>query len=431
MSKALKLHIKGGRLIDPANGIDRLADIFVADGLIVGAGDTPLAGFNPTSVLDASGCIVCPGLVDLCARLREPGFEYKATLQSEMAAAVAGGVTRLSCPPDTDPPLDEPGLVQMLTHRARLPGFAHVHPVGALTVQLAGERLVEMAELFDAGCVAFGQANRSIVDTQVLLRAMHYAATFDFPLWLQAKDSFLARKGVAHDGEVAARLGLAGIPVAAETIALATILHLAQESGARVHVRRISSAAALEMIVAARAKGIQVTCDVSINHLHLTDADIGFFNPHARLDPPLRSQRDRDALRAGLASGAIDALCSDHTPVDDDGKQVPFEEAEVGATGLELLLPLCLKWAQEMQLPLLTALARVTSNPARILGRNAASLAIGQAADICVFDPQATAVVSRENLKSQGRNTPFLGLELPGRVRYTLIDGALAYDAGL
>ena len=431
MSKALKLHIKGGRLIDPANGIDRLADIFVADGLIVGAGDTPLANFSPTSVLDASGCVVCPGLVDLCARLREPGFEYKATLQSEMAAAVAGGVTRLSCPPDTDPPLDEPGLVQMLTHRARLPGFAHVHPVGALTVQLAGERLVEMAELFDAGCVAFGQANRSIVDTQVLLRAMHYAATFDFPVWLQAQDSFLSRKGVAHDGEVAARLGLAGIPVAAETIALATILHLAEESSARVHVRRISSAAALEMIVAARAKGIQVTCDVSINHLHLTDADIGFFNPHARLDPPLRSQRDRDALRAGLASGAIDALCSDHTPVDDDGKQVPFEEAEVGATGLELLLPLCLKWAQEMQLPLLTALARVTSNPARILGRNAASLAIGQAADICVFDPQATAVVSRENLKSQGRNTPFLGLELPGRVRYTLIDGALAYDAGL
>ena len=431
MTKAMRLHIKGGRLIDPANGIDKLVDLFIADGLIVGAGGTPPNDFEASSTLDASGCIVCPGLVDLCARLREPGFEYKATLQSEMAAAVAGGVTRLSCPPDTDPPLDEPGLVQMLTHRARLPGFAHVHPVGALTVQLAGERLVEMVQLFDAGCVAFGQANRSIVDTQVLLRAMHYAATFDFPVWLQAQDSFLSRKGVAHDGEVAARLGLAGIPVAAETIALATILHLAQESGARVHIRRVSSAAALEMISAARLKGINVTCDVTINHLHLTDADIGFFNPHARLDPPLRSARDRDALRAGLASGAIDALCSDHTPVDDDGKQVPFEEAEVGATGLELLLPLCLKWAQEMKLPLLTALDRVTSNPARILGQHGASLAIGQVADICVFDPQAMSLVSRENIKSQGRNTPFLGLELPGRVRYTLIDGALAYDAGL
>ncbi len=431
MTKTMKLHIKGGRLIDPANGIDKRSDLFIADGLIVGAGDTPPKGFEASSTLDATGCIVCPGLVDLCARLREPGFEYKATLQSEMAAAVAGGVTRLSCPPDTDPPLDEPGLVQMLTHRARLPGFATVHPVGALTVQLAGERLVEMAELFDAGCIAFEQASRSIVDTQVLLRAMQYAATFDFPIWLQAQDSFLSRKGVAHDGEVAARLGLVGIPVAAETIALATILHLAQETGARVHIRRISSAAALEMLVAARASGINATCDVTINHLHLTDADIGYFNPHARLDPPLRSSRDRDALRAGLCSGAIDALCSDHTPVDDDGKQVPFEEAEPGATGLELLLPLCLKWAQETKLPLLTALARITNGPAKILGRHDATLSVGQAADVCVFDPKAMAMVCRENLKSQGRNTPFLGVELPGRVRYTLIDGVLAYDAGL
>jgi dihydroorotase len=430
----MRLQIKGGRLVDPANGIDQLADVFIADGKIAAVAppnaDAP-AGFVPSSMLDATGCIVCPGLVDLCARLREPGFEYKATLQSEMAAAVAGGVTRLSCPPDTDPVLDEPGLVQMLTHRARLPGFAHVHPVGALTVQLAGERLVEMAELFDAGCVAFGQANRSIVDTQVLLRAMHYAATFGFPLWLQAQDSFLSRKGVAHDGEVAARLGLPGIPVAAETIALATILHLAKETGARVHIRRVSSAAGLEMLVAARTQGIDVSCDVTINQLHLTDADIGFFNPHARLDPPLRSARDRDALRAGLVSGAIDALCSDHTPVDDDAKQVPFEEAEVGATGLELMLPLCLKWAQEMKVPLLTALDRITASPARILGQHRASLAVGEVADICVFDPAAMSVVSRETLKSQGRNTPFLGLELPGRVRYTLIGGALAYDAGL
>ena len=430
----MRLHIQGGRVVDPANGIDQLADVFVADGKIVAVAppnaDAP-AGFVPSSTLDAKGCIVCPGLVDLCARLREPGFEYKATLQSEMAAAVAGGVTRLSCPPDTDPVLDEPGLVQMLTYRARLPGFAHVHPVGALTVQLAGERLVEMAELSEAGCVAFGQANRSIVDTQVLLRAMHYAATFGFPLWLQAQDSFLSRKGVAHDGEVAARLGLSGIPVAAETIALATILQLAQETGARIHIRRVSSAAGLDMITAARAQSIHVTCDVTINHLHLTDADIGYFNPHARLDPPLRSARDRDALRTGLLSGAIDALCSDHTPVDDDAKQVPFEEAEVGATGLELILPLCLKWAQEMKVPMLTALDRITSSPAKILGQHPASLAIGEVADICVFDPKAMSLVSRERLKSQGRNTPFLGLELPGRVRYTLIGGALAYDAGL
>ncbi|MCX7166388.1 MAG: dihydroorotase [Rhodocyclales bacterium] len=426
----MKIHIKNGRLIDPASKTDKLLDLFIAAGRIVGVGNAP-AGFEANSVLDATGCIVCPGLVDLAARLREPGFEYRATLESEMAAAAAGGVTSLACPPDTDPVLDEPGLVEMLTHRARLPEFAHVHPVGALTVQLEGKALTEMAELSEAGCVAFGQANRAIVDTQVLLRAMMYAATFDFPVWLQAQDPFLAKKGVAHDGEVAARLGLAGIPVAAETIALATILQLARETGARVHVTRVSSAAGVEMIVAARAAGIAVTCDVAIHHLHLCEMDLGFFDAHARLDPPLRSQRDRDALRTGLASGAINALCSDHTPVDDDGKQMPFEEADVGATGLELLLPLTLKWAQEMKLPLMTALARVTSDPARILGVKAGSLALGAAADICVFDPAAWLLVSRENLRSQGKNTPFLGLELPGRVRYTLIDGHLAFDGTL
>jgi dihydroorotase len=424
----MSTHIRGGRLIDPASGTDQRADLFIADGKIVGVGDTVPAGFKARTTLDATGCIVCPGLIDLAARLREPGFEYKATLESEMAAAAAGGVTRLACPPDTDPVLDEPGLVEMLTHRARLPEFAHVHPVGALTVQLAGKKLTEMAELSEAGCVAFGQANQAIVDTQVLLHAMNYAATFGFPVWLQAQDPFLAQPGIAHDGEIAARLGLTGIPVAAETIALATLLQLARETGVRLHVTRISSAAGLDMITAARAAGIAVTCDTAVHYLHLCDHDIGYFNPHARLDPPLRAQRDRDALRNGLASGAITAVCSDHTPVDDDGKQKPFSEAEIGATGLELLLPLTLKWAQEMQVPLLTALARITSDPARIMGVAAGRLDIGLPADICVFDPTADFHVTRNNLKSQGKNTPLLGLTLPGRVRYTLIDGHLAYD---
>lgn len=423
----MNIHIQNGRLVDPASHTDQLADVFIANGKIVGAGGTAPQGFKAEKVLNATGCIICPGLIDLSARLREPGFEYKATLESEMAAAAAGGVTRLACPPDTDPVLDEPGLVEMLTHRARLPEFAHVHPVGALTVQLAGKQLTEMAELHEAGCVAFGQANQAIVDTQVLLRAMQYAATFDFPVWLQAQDPFLAQSGVAHEGEIAARLGLTGIPVAAETIALATLLQLARETGVRLHVTRISSAAGVDMIVAARAAGIPVTCDTAVHYLHLCDHDIGFFNPHARLDPPLRTQRDRDALRAGLASGAITALCSDHTPVDDDGKQRPFGEAEIGATGLELLLPLTLKWANEMKLPLLTALARITIDPAHIMGVDVGRITPGLAADICVFDPSASFQVSRNHLKSQGKNTPFLGLELPGRVRYTLIDGYIAY----
>ena len=423
----MRIQIKNGRIIDPANGIDRLADVFVADGAIVSHGGTPPAGFIAEGTVDATGCIVCPGLVDLSARLREPGFEYRATLESEMAAAAAGGVTSLACPPDTDPPLDEPGLVEMLKHRARLPEFAHVYPVGALTVGLAGQRLPEMAELAEAGCVAFGQANTAVFDTQVLLRAMQYAATFGFSVWLQAQDPHLAKGGVAHDGAIAARLGLTGIPVVAETIALATQLHLARETGARLHLTRISSAAGLEMIRAARAAGIAVTCDVAAHHLHLSENDIGWFDPHCRLDPPLRTSFDRDALRAGLADGSIDALCSDHTPVDDDAKQAPFGEVEVGATGLELLLPLTLKWATEMKLPLAIALARVTSDPARIMDIPAGSLAHGSIADICVFDPDATVRISRQTLRSQGKNTPFLGRELKGRVRCTLIEGQLAY----
>jgi dihydroorotase len=422
----MRIQIKNGRVIDPASGIDRPADVFVAEGRIVAVGRTP-AGFEAEGVIDAGGCIVCPGLVDLSARLREPGFEYKATLESEMAAAAAGGVTSLACPPDTDPPLDEPGLVEMLKHRARLPEFAHVYPVGALTVGLAGQRLTEMAELAEAGCIAFGQANIAVLNTQVLLRAMQYAATFGFSVWLQPQDPHLAKGGVAHDGDVSARLGLTGIPVVAETIALATQLHLARETGARLHLTRISSAAGLEMIRAARAAGIGVTCDVAIHHLHLAETEIGWFDAHCRLDPPLRSPADRDALRQGLADGTIDALCSDHTPVDDDGKQMPFAEAEIGATGLELLLPLTLKWAAEMKLPPAKALARVTCDPARVLGLPAGTLALGSAADICVFDPEAKFRIGRQTLRSQGKNTPFLGHEFKGKVRCTLIDGHLAY----
>jgi len=425
----MKIEIRNGRVIDPASGFDGAAGVFVANGKIVGVGGTAPGGFRPDAVLDASGCVVCPGLIDLSARLREPGLEYKATLESEMAAAAAGGVTRLVCPPDTDPPLDEPGLVEMLKHRARQPGFSHVHPMGALTVGLAGKRLTEMAELAEAGCIAFGQANHSIVDTQVLLRAMQYAATFGFPVWLQAQDPHLAKGGVAHDGAVAARLGLPGIPVVAETAALSTYLQLARATGARLHVRRVSSAAALGLIRAARAEGLPVTCDVTINHLHLSEEDIGFFDPMARLDPPLRTAVDRDALAAGLADGSVDVLVSDHTPVDDDAKQLPFAEAEAGATGLELLLPLALKWAADRDVPLLKALSRVTVDPARILGIDRGCLKPGVPADICVFDPAATFVVSRERLRSQGKNSPFLGRSLSGEVRYTLIDGHLAYAA--
>jgi len=421
----MKIQIKNGRLIDPKNGVDARQDLFIVAGKVAAVGNAP-AGFVADKAIDASGLVVAPGLIDLAARLREPGYEYRATLESEMDAAVAGGVTSLACPPDTDPPLDEPGLVEMLKHRAKTLNQAHVFPVGALTQGLKGTELTEMAELADAGCVAFSQADAPLTDTRVLMRAMQYAATFDFSVWLRPQDSFLARDGVAHDGEVATRLGLPAIPVGAETIALATMLQLAKETGVRLHICRISSAEGVALVRAAKQQGLPLTCDVSANHVHLSEMDIGFFDANCHLTPPLRSQRDRDALRAGLLDGTIDAICSDHTPVDEDAKQLPFAEAESGATGLELLLPLSLKWAGQGSLS--GALAKVTQHPARIMGLDAGHLSVGSTADVCIFDPEAYWKMEPAALKSQGKNTPFLGLELQGKVRYTLVDGVVVYQ---
>jgi dihydroorotase len=351
-----------------------------------------------------------------------------ATLESEMGAAVAGGVTSLACPPDTDPPLDEPGLVEMLKFSAQSLNQAHVHPVGALTVGLKGTQLTEMGELTDAGCVAFSQADAPVTDTQLLMHALEYAATFGFPVWLRPQEAHLAKNGIAHDGQVATRLGLAPIPVIAETAAIATILLLARASGARVHLCRISSAEGLAMVRDAKGQGLAVTCDVSAHHVHLCEIDIGYFDPNCRLIPPLRSQRDRDALRQGLADGTVDAICSDHTPVDDDAKELPFGEAEPGATGLELLLPLTLKWAREENIALPQALDRVTARPARLLGIEAGTLAPGRVADVCVFDPARHWRLDRQALKSLGKNTPFLGYEMQGKVRYTFVNGQLVYE---
>ena len=424
----MKIHIKNGRVIDPMNARDEIADLYVAAGKIVGNGHAP-ADFHANRTIDASGLVVCPGLVDLSVRLREPGFEYRATLESEMLAAAAGGITSLACPPDTDPPLDEPGLVEMLKFRARnLPG-PRVYPIGAMTQKLEGKMLTEMAELTEAGCRAFTQADAPMTDTQVLLRAMEYAATFGFSLWLRPQDVSLAKDGVAHDGAVASRLGLPAIPALAETVALATILQLARETGARVHLARLSTREGIAMVRAAKAQGLAVSCDVATPHVHLSENDLITFDSHLHLVPPLRSLRDRDAIREALRDGSIDALCSDHTPVDEDEKQVPFGESAPGASGVELLLPLTLKWAREMGVPLMQAIDLISWKPAQILGVPGGNLAVGSCADICIFDETAEWVVTPKTLASQGDNTPFLNHPMQGRVRYTLIDGHIDFEA--
>jgi dihydroorotase len=433
----MKLLITNGRLIDPASGLDRVGDLALAGGRIVSIGEVSRE-FEAERTIDARGLVVAPGLVDLAARLREPGHEHEGMLESELAAAAAGGVTSLVCPPDTDPPLDEPGLVEMLKFRARKLSRCRVFPLGALTRGLEGEALTEMAELTESGCVGFSQADARVVNTQTLMRALQYAATFGCTVWLRPQEAWLG-DGVAASGAVATRLGLASVPVAAETVALFTIFELMRATGARVHLQRLSSAAGVELLRHAKAEGLPVSADVSINSLHLTDMDIGFFNPALRLSPPVRQQRDRDALQAALADGTIDALVSDHTPVDADEKTLPFAEATPGASGLELLLSLALHWGAQRELPLATTLARITSDPVRVLGASIGTLSAsagrlveGGVADVCVFDPRARWQANADTLVSQGKHTPFAfvssGFELPGRVHATLVAGSVAYE---
>ena len=430
----MKLLIRGGRVVDPARNFDEIADVAVAAGRIVAIGQVP-KDFAPNRSIDAKGCVVAPGLVDLAARLREPGHEHEGMLESELAAAVAGGITSLVCMPDTDPVLDEAGLVEMLRQRAEKLHQSRLLPLGALTRGLKGEVLTEMVQLSESGCVGFSQAEIPLVNTQVLQRAMQYASTFGLSVWLRPQDYHLGR-GVAASGPLATRLGLAGVPVAAETIAMHTIFELMRVTKSRVHLCRISSAAGIELVRRAKDKGLPVTCDISINSLHLTDLDIGYFDTRMRLQPPLRQQKDRDALREALEDGTIDALVSDHCPVDEDAKNLPFAESEPGATGLELLLSLALKWGQESGAGLVRALSVVTSEPARVLGdslgslrASAGQLVVGGVADLCVFDPAAEWTVQPQALISQGRHTPFAGYELPGRVRHTFVNGQLAFQA--
>ena len=436
----MKILIRNGRVVDPGNGKDAgrdvVADVAIASGRIVSIGAP--TEFSADRVIDATGLVVAPGLVDLAARLREPGQEHEGMLETELAAAAAGGVTSLVCPPDTDPVLDEPGLVEMLKFRARKLSRCRVFPLGALTRGLQGQALTEMAELTEAGCVGFSQAEVAITDSLVMLRALQYAATFGYTVWLRPLDAWLGQ-GVAASGAMATRLGLSGVPVLAETVALHTLFDLVRATGARVHLCRLSSAAGVALLRAAKAEGLPVTGDVNINSLHLTDVDIGYFNPDMRLAPPLRQGADRTALRAALADGTLDALVSDHNPVADDMKNLPFGEAEPGATGLELLLSLALRWGQDSGLPLTQTPARVTRGPVAVLGDALGSLASsagrlveGGVADVCVFDPLAEWTVSPAVLASQGKHTPFsftsTGMALPGRVRATLVAGTLAFE---
>jgi dihydroorotase len=420
------ISIRGGRLIDPANGVDDLVDLHIAGGRVAAVGAAPPA-FDGARIIDATGLVVCPGLVDLCARLREPGLEHKATIAGETRAAAAGGITTLCCPPDTDPVIDTPAVAQLIRRTAKVRGRARVLPVGALTQDLAGTQISEMAALKQAGCPVVGHADRPIRNTRVQRRALEYAATFGLTAFLPPVDAYLTEGGLVHEGLISTRLGLPGIPEAAETVAVARDLALAEQTGARIHFRGLSTARATAMLAEARARGVAATADVSAHQLMLTEHALADFHANAHVLPPLRTERDRDGLRAALADGVISAVCSDHQPHEPDAKLDPFPQTRPGISGLETLLPLVLRLVEEGVLRLADALARVTCEPADIIGRPLGRLQPGATADVCIFDPQQRWRVGAETLLTRGHNTPFFGAELIGRVRWTLLGGAIVH----
>ncbi len=419
------ISIINGHIIDPANTIDAIMDIHIQDGKILALGQAP-DEFKAEKIIDASNQVVCPGLVDMRVRLREPGHETKGTIASETRAGAAGGVTALCCPPDTDPIIDNAAMVKLIRLKAATEGVTKVYTLSALTQQLKGEKLSEMRELKDAGCVGTTNALTPVTSTLVMRRALEYAASHNITVFIHPFDPWLS-DGCAHEGVVSTRLGLAGIPGSAETIAIARDLQLIELIGGRVHFCQLSSAGSIQLIRQAQEAGLPVSADVTAHHLHLTEMDIGFFDSNCHVLPPLRTQRDMEALRLGVQSGILSCIVSDHQPHDSDAKLAPFAETEPGISAIETLLPLALKLMDSQNMSLMEVISRLTIEPAKILNIPEGTLSIGQDADICIFDPECYWRVDKDQFLSKGRNTPFHGWELKGQVKYTIKAGEVVY----
>jgi dihydroorotase len=422
-----RILIRGGRVVDPAQGIDGVMDVRIADGRIAGVGQHP-DSFAPDRVIEATGQIVCPGFIDLCARLREPGFEHKTTIADESLATAASGIVTVCMPPDTYPIIDTPAVVRLIHDKAALTGRLRIEPIGALTRGLKGADLSEMSALRQAGCRAVGNAHAPVATTLVLRRALEYAASHDLLVIVRPEDPDLADQGCVHEGPVGTRMGLAGIPYAAETVAVAQVLALIEHTGARVHFAQLSSARAMRSIARAQEKGFPVTADVAAHQLHLTDTAIEGFDALCHVRPPLRGVLDRDSLREGIRDGVIRAICSDHQPHEPDAKLDAFPATEPGMAALQTLLPLSLKLVEKGVMSLNRVIAALTSGPAGIMRLEGGDLQVGAAADVCVFDPQAEWTVNEHTWLSGGRNTPFWGMTLKGRVTHTLCAGRLVFD---
>lgn len=422
-----RLLIKGGHLLDPATGLDHKGDIYIADDHIVSIDQAP-DSFSVDQTIEATGLTVTPGLVDLCARLREPGLEYKATINSETGAAATAGITTLCCPPDTDPVIDEPAVVELINHKSMNAAHSNVLMLGALTNGLKGKLLSEMQALQTAGCVGVSNSRHPVENTLVLKRAYAYAANCGLTVFVEPDDHWLSQGGCAHQGTIASRLGLKGIPVSAETVALARSLELVAETGVKAHFGRLSSASGVGMIRRAKAEGLDITADVSAHQLHLTELDISSFNSACHVLPPLRTQRDLEALQKGISDGTIDAICSDHQPHEPDAKEAPFAATQPGISSLETFLPLAMRLVEQKTIELDRVIRAITSAPASILGINTGTLAAGAIADICIFNREDNWQLDQSSLNSQGKNSPFIGWNFQSKVKHTIINGTLIHS---
>ena len=421
-----KLSLLNGRLLDAGDGTSSTSDVFIAEGRVVALRQPP-DGFVADQVFNVKGAVVSPGFIDLSVHLREPGFEHKATIASESNAAVKGGVTTLCCSPETAPPCDTPAVIELIREKAELAARSKVIPIGALTQGLQGESLSEMYALKGAGCQVVSNGMRAVANPLIWRRALEYAATYDLLVVVRPMDPWLAGSGTVHEGSVATRLGLPGIPPSAETVAVAQILALVEEIGTRVHFSCLSTCRAAAMIGAARRNGLPVSSDVAAHSLHLTEEAIEGFDPIAHVLPPFRTFADRDGLRQAVADGMIQAICSDHQPHEEDAKADVFAATEPGISGLETLLSLTLDLVDKGRLSLVRALTCLTSGPASVLGIETGRIVVGGVADLCVFDPRANWQVGEQTWISRGRNTPFWGETMRGKVLLTLVNGKVVY----
>lgn len=426
MSKATLL-IKNGRLIDPASGTDEVCDLWIEDGRIAGIGS--FEG-KAAETIDATGQVVCPGLIDMHVHLREPGEEWKEDIESGSRAAVAGGVTSLCCMPNTGPHIDHAGIARQIIERSRQVGLCNVHPIGAVTKNLDGKELTEMRELTRAGCVAFSDDGLPIWHAGVMRKALEYSASFGFMIIQHAEEKQLTRGGAINEGWVSTRLGVGGMPAEGEDSMIARDIMLARKAGARYHVAHISTSGAVDMVRRARNEGLKVSAEAAPHHFALTEEEVLGFNVDAKMNPPLRTEEDRQAVIEGLRDGTITIIASDHAPHHDDDKRCGLSCAAFGITGLETILPVSLELVRGGVLSLSDMLAKLTANPAALLGLDAGTLAVGATADICIFDPEATWTVDRNRMVSKGKNTPWHGREMTGRVSRTISAGRIVYADG-